>query len=232
MIPTRSVLPWVGRQNTRAGYDRWAASYDDDDPSTLLDEPWLSALFLPAAGSKILDLACGTGRYLRKLLPPHSPAIGLDLSRSMLLRARSLPNHSTVSWIQASADRLPFRTALFDWVLCGLVIDHLDNLAGFFRGVMDVLTPNGQAIVTAVHPDMQRLTGASIRFDDRGQECEITGMIHDVDEIIQAARSVGLTVTARHEPSVNEAVIARRPEWRYRLGRPALLLLALEKKSA
>ena len=27
---------------TKAGYDRWAASYDDKDPSTLLDEPFLS----------------------------------------------------------------------------------------------------------------------------------------------------------------------------------------------
>ncbi|MBX3330680.1 MAG: hypothetical protein KF722_09790 [Nitrospira sp.] len=54
-------------KRTGAGYDCWTASYDDGDPSTWLDEPFLLDQLKPFPGCRILDLGCGTGRYLRRL---------------------------------------------------------------------------------------------------------------------------------------------------------------------
>lgn len=48
----------------QAAYDRWAETYDDADPSTLLDEPFLLLMVKLFRGCRVLDLGCGTGRYL------------------------------------------------------------------------------------------------------------------------------------------------------------------------
>ena len=50
------------------GYQRWALTYDDD-PNPLLarEERHLLPLLAALHGKRILDLACGTGRWLEKL---------------------------------------------------------------------------------------------------------------------------------------------------------------------
>src|SRR4051794_38088156 len=96
----------------KEGYDKWADRYDDDDPSTVLDEPWVLQLVGPLAGRRVLDLACGTGRYARLLTGQGARAHGADASRKMLLRARPLP------CVQAAAHALPFADASFDALTC------------------------------------------------------------------------------------------------------------------
>src|SRR6478735_7808764 len=100
---------------TSAGYDCWAASYDDTDPSTWLDEPFLLKHFHPFPGCRILDVGCGTGRYLRQLTVSRYRIIGLDLSRKMLARAKHYLDPRTDSClVQASACTLPFKPFTFD----------------------------------------------------------------------------------------------------------------------
>jgi hypothetical protein len=42
-------------------------------------------------------------------------------------------------------------------------------------------------------------------------------------------RKAGLAVTAVEEPPVTAAMVAHRPDWKRKVGRPALLLLELAK---
>lgn len=77
----------AGFLSTQSAYDEWAEHYDDGDPTVLLDEPFLVSKLQPFAGCRILDLGCGTGRYLR-LASRDATVVGMDLSRGMLERAR------------------------------------------------------------------------------------------------------------------------------------------------
>ena len=77
----------AGFLSPQSAYDEWAEHYDEEDPSTLLDQPFLLSAIQPVEGCRILDLGCGTGRYLR-LVGSGSYAIGIDVSRKMLARAR------------------------------------------------------------------------------------------------------------------------------------------------
>lgn len=45
----------------QSAYDEWAEHYDDEDPSTLLDQPFLLSMLQPFEGCRMLDLGCGTG---------------------------------------------------------------------------------------------------------------------------------------------------------------------------
>ena len=218
-------------RTTAAGYDRWAASYDDQDPSTWLDEPFLLKHLAPFPGCRILDVGCGTGRYLRRLSGSTYRIIGLDLSQNMLARARQhLGRRTDIRLLQASAGCLPFKPCSFDRIMSGLVIDHVASPHEWFLILSSLLTTDGGAVVAAVHPDMQRLTGWDIDIQNRQEDLiHIPGHIHEVDHLLAGARDAGLTIVAMEEPLVTAAMLEQRPAWTHKLGRPALLLLALRK---
>ena len=212
--------------SAQSAYDAWAEHYDDEDPSTLLDQPFLLSMLQPFKGCRILDLGCGTGRYLR-LVGEGPYAVGMDLSRGMLVRARRQSSGHAAAWVQASVECVPFPAGSFDRVMSGLVLDHVHDLRRFFAGIAQVLKPGGRAIVTAIHPEMQRRTGPTVRFTAAGREYGTVGIIHEVRDITAAVRGAGLSIEALHEPRVTEQLVARREAWRDRLDCPALLLLAL-----
>jgi cyclopropane fatty-acyl-phospholipid synthase-like methyltransferase len=214
----------------QTAYDQWAAEYDDADPTTLLDEPFLSSMLKLFNGCRVLDLGCGTGRYVRHAAKPGVRVIGTDLSRAMLLRARrGITVEASISWIQASVTDLPFARETFDRLISGLVLDHVDDLYGFFLQVSSTLRPGGRLILSAIHPDMQRLTGSVVRFTSAGHEYQTHGTVHEVRAIAEAVHRSGLTTESLSEPRVDQELIARRPAWQDRLGHPALVLLAAEK---
>jgi ubiquinone/menaquinone biosynthesis C-methylase UbiE len=223
--PCPSKDNWIA---TREGYDRWACGYDDADASTLLDEPLIALLCRPLQGLRVLDLGCGTGRYLRLLKALGTRLVGVDLSYEMLHRAKRQDH--VPSWLQARAGWLPFQKGVFDRVVSGLLIDHVNDLPGFFHSVVYVLTPAGRVVIAAVHPEMQRLTGPVVSFRDGADEYRISAVIHEVPALVGAARSAGLTLVERHEPRINANVVKRRPEWKNRFGCPAFVVLAFQKE--
>jgi ubiquinone/menaquinone biosynthesis C-methylase UbiE len=68
-------------------------------------------------GLKVLDLACGSGAFLRDLKTafPRAAVCGLDLSPAYAAEAAA---HAGAPVVQAAAERLPFGDASFDAVAC------------------------------------------------------------------------------------------------------------------
>lgn len=218
---------------TAAGYDRWAASYDDSDPSTWLDEPFLLSHLQPFPGCRILDVGCGTGRYLRTLSESAYRVTGIDLSKNMLARARQrIGRRSDIRLVQASASCLPFKPETFDRIMSGLVLDHVPCVEDVFSAIFRLLTINGRAVLAAVHPDMQRLTGSDIDVRcGHSEALHIPGCVHEVQTLLTAARDAGLALAAMEEPCVTPAMLEHRPGWQKKIGCPALLLVALVKSA-
>lgn len=214
----------------QTAYDQWADEYDDADPTTALDEPFVLSMLEPFDGCRILDLGCGTGRYARRIADPTVQVVGLDLSRAMLARARrTLPMPSPVCFVQASIEQLPLAPNSFDRVIAGLVLDHVHDLRAFFQETAAALRPGGRFIVSAVHPEMQRLTGSTVRFTAGGRNYATAGTIHAVDSMTAAARAAGLTLHCLQEPRIDHALIARHPGWIMKVGCSALVLFAAQK---
>jgi ubiquinone/menaquinone biosynthesis C-methylase UbiE len=70
---------------------------------------------------KLLDVACGSGRFLDQLAQvfPAMPMTGTDLSQAYLDEAaRYLRHRRTISFQQGNAEALPFEDTSFDIVTC------------------------------------------------------------------------------------------------------------------
>lgn len=98
----------------------------------------------------ILDAACGNGRYSSFLLK-HAPAqariTAFDYSQNMIRRARKRPDARRVTHVAADITRLPYADEAFDAVVCGWVIEHLDDPRPALRQLARVMKPGGKMLL-------------------------------------------------------------------------------------
>ena len=107
-----------------------------------LDVRWrkraIRELALPS-GSRILDLASGTGDLCVELEKAGHRPISVDFSFGMLAADRS-----GVPRVQADILRLPVPDASVDGVTCGFALRNLVDLGTFFDEIGRVLRPGGR----------------------------------------------------------------------------------------
>ncbi|MGH2669606.1 MAG: class I SAM-dependent methyltransferase, partial [bacterium] len=92
------------------------------------------------ARGRTLDLGCGTGRNL-PLVPSGTRVLGLDPAWDSLVRARR--RAPGVPLVQARAEALPFRDAVFHTVVSGLVFCSVPDARRGLAEVRRVLAPGG-----------------------------------------------------------------------------------------
>ena len=134
----------------RAEYDalagvyerRWSRYIEASTAATLRRIP-------PDAGERLLDVGCGTGVLLRRLLGRSSfrEAVGIDLSPGMVAQARSrLP--ASVRLMVGDAESLPFSPASFDVVVSASSFHYWPSPARGLDELRRVLRPGGHLFVT------------------------------------------------------------------------------------
>ncbi|HVB94125.1 MAG TPA: ubiquinone/menaquinone biosynthesis methyltransferase [Acidimicrobiales bacterium] len=117
-----------------------------------LDVGWrkqsVSALGLPA-GSVVLDLACGTGDFLKILTRSGLRPFGMDLSWGMLAA-----NRTGAPLAQADAASLPVAAGKADGITCGYALRNFTDLAPAFAEFSRVIRPGGRlSILEVAEPD-------------------------------------------------------------------------------
>jgi SAM-dependent methyltransferase len=109
---------------------------------------------------RILDAACGNGRYTRFLLKyadPDAVITTFDLSSRMLQRARARLKSERVSHAVADLTRLPYADGCFDAIVCGWVLEHLPDPRPGLRELARILQPGGKLLLLSTE---DTLTGA------------------------------------------------------------------------
>lgn len=113
-----------------------------------LDVGWrrrtVRQLALPA-GSRVADLACGTGDLCRDLAAAGHLPTGIDLSLGMLTRART-----AAPLVQGDALRLPLPTASVDGATSGFALRNFVDLPPFFAELARVVRPGGRIALLEV----------------------------------------------------------------------------------
>jgi SAM-dependent methyltransferase len=198
----------TNRASVEDGYARWAATYDHTpNPLLALEQRCLLPLLPNIAGKRVLDLACGTGRWLEKLLAAK-PAlgIGVDSSAAMLSVARG---KAAIRRHLARADclHLPFTSNVFDLAVCSFAVEHIGDLSRLAREWSRVLRQSADLFITGLHP-VAYSTGWRVGFRDSQGAMQIDAVPHSPEEMVSEFRGAGFEVSQAMECSVGEPELA------------------------
>jgi ubiquinone/menaquinone biosynthesis C-methylase UbiE len=106
-----------------------------------------------AVGTRVLDVACGTGVVAREAasrVGKHGQVVGVDLNAGMLAMARTLPHPSGVSieWKEGNVTALPLQEASFDVVICQQGLQFFPDKPAALRDMRRVLVPTGHLVLS------------------------------------------------------------------------------------
>lgn len=166
------------------GYERWAPTYDHaPNPLLAREERYLLPLLAGLRKKRILDLGCGTGRWLHKLVPNIQSGVGVDRSGGMLRVART---KCTIAGrlARAKCESLPFHAGVFDLVVCSFTLGHVHDLGLLVRELARVTKSGADLFITDLHPDAYR-QGWRVGFRDEHTAAHITVLPRTATEIIE-----------------------------------------------
>ena len=163
----------------RSMFDAIAPRYDLVNRTMTfgLDVRWrrqsLRALALPQ-GATVLDLACGTGDFLKLLRSGGYRALGIDLSWGMLAA-----NHTGLPLVQADAAALPVASASIDGITCGYALRNFTELAAVFDEFARLVRPGGRISLLEVSEPESGLLLAGHRIWFRRVVPVLGGLLSD-----------------------------------------------------
>ncbi len=129
------------RRSVEAMFDRVAPTYERTNQVISLGL---------APGSRVLDLACGTGDLCRDLTAAGHRPVGIDLSAGMLAAARA----QAVAFVRGDGEHLPFRNASFDGLVCGFALRNFVDLDAVLAECARVVRPGGRvSLLDAAVPE-------------------------------------------------------------------------------
>ncbi|MCA1826267.1 MAG: class I SAM-dependent methyltransferase [Myxococcales bacterium] len=165
---------------------------------------------------RVLDVACGTGHFLRMLgaaLPEEAKLYGLDLSPHYIARAREvLPRDMDVSLICDNAEHLPFLDGSFDVATSVFLLHEVpaDVRERVLSEMARVVRPGGLVVVAdsiqlADAPELKR---EILGFPNRFHEPYYLGYVKD--ELATRIAAAGLRVTGSKLAFLTKIVTAEK----------------------
>jgi len=137
--------------DTLTCYEDFAEDYDaweEFKTVTQTEEKVLLRLMDGVKAQNILDVGCGTGRYTKRFEDPGARMVGIDISRRMILIAKT--KTKMTSYIVADASHLPFKDNIFHIVLSALALNHIKNHSLFLTEMLRTCQKGGELIMSSV----------------------------------------------------------------------------------
>ena len=201
----------------REGYREWADTYEDvvEDEMDLRLLARIETVDWARAG-RVLDLACGTGRIGVWLRAQGVQRLdGLDFTPEMLARAEARGIYDRLILADMLDTGLP--ASAYDLVLEVLADEHLAELSPLYREAARLAAPARVFVVVGYHPHFL-MNGIPTHFKRRdGEPVAIESYVHLLSDHAKAAHRAGWALIEMDEGVVDDAWIAKKPNWeRYR----------------
>jgi len=191
--------------DARALFNEWAEVYDTQpNPLLRLEQRTLPPIMPPIKGLDVLDIGCGTGRWLKHIehLAPGS-LTGTDASGAMLERARAALAPTTALHLSDSTT-VPVADASIDLILASFVLSYLADLDAFADECVRILRLGGHILLSDMHPvtAIQRNWVRCFHLD--GKRIELPAKSLSMAEIIAAFSRRGFQLLTLNEPAFAE----------------------------
>lgn len=230
-----------------AGYSRLRRSVEGLDGAP--EWPALRAMLPPLEGVRVVDLGCGFGWFCRWARQAGADAVlGLDLSESMLARARTMTDDPGITYRRADLEDLDLPAAGFDLAFSALALHYIEDLPGLLGRICRALVPGGHLVASLEHPILTAPRRAAWSIDSEGRRTwPLDAYGHEgprvtdwlAKGVVKQHRMLGTTLTALlgagfaltrvEEWAPTPAQVAERPELAPEQERPMFLLLAAQR---
>lgn len=178
-------------QATLTAYERWAPLYPPvaHNPLMRVEQYAMLEMWPDMAGKRVLDLACGSGRYSNLSLQAQAAqVVALDFCTPMLEQV------TVADRVRASMMQLPFQPRVFDAVVSGLAVGHASDIRQWMREVARVLRPGGTLLYSDFHSEAIRV-GMTRSFKDAANVTwTVPHQVYDLATQQDAMADVGLSV--------------------------------------
>jgi SAM-dependent methyltransferase len=177
-----------------ANAEFWDAYMGDDGNSwhRVLVAPAVQRLLDVSRGDRILEVACGTGQFARRLDALGANVVGIDFSPNMIERARARSRDSSIDYrVVDATDEAQLRAVgevgTFDAVVSNMALMDMAAIEPLFAAAARLLRPSGRLVASQTHPCVNT-----------------TGMAKVVEERDEGrlARSSSIRVTRYHTSTV------------------------------
>ena len=184
---------------TLRAYEQWAPLYPPvaHNPLMRAEQAAMLRFWPEVAGRRVLDLACGSGRYSDLLARQQAAeVVAVDFCVPMLQQVEAGIR------VCASMMQLPFAEGAFDVAVSGLALGHATDVYAWMREVARVLRPGGTLLYSDFHPAAAQ-AGLTRSFKDgQAQTRTVPHRSFDVAAQQEAAQRAHLTIEVLHEVQV------------------------------
>jgi 2-polyprenyl-3-methyl-5-hydroxy-6-metoxy-1,4-benzoquinol methylase len=214
MTERKFEFPEYSDENRRI-WDANARWWDDrigdgNEFQTKLIEPATERLLAITAGDVILDIACGAGRFARRMAELGAHVIAFDYSAAFIERARQrAPSEAKIEYHvldAAQATALPsLNKGRFDKAVCTMALMDMPEVTPMFSALSQVLKPGGAFVFSITHPCFH--SAAIQRFTEMYEEAAGRHIVR-----------CGVKVSSYLSPSARktEGIVGQpEPQWFY-----------------
>ena len=203
-------------------WDRLAEWWDDEigDGNEFQDyliEPATERLLTLKPGEQVLDIACGAGRFARRMASLGAVVTAIDHAEKFLSRARerTIENTDRIQYLQLDATDpaavLSLGKERFDAAVCTMALMDMSSITPLISSLPKLLKPRGRFVFSVTHPVFNSGT-ARHTTEQYDQDGEI---------VIR----YGITITDYSKPFSYKGIgIHGQPELQHYFHRPISLL--------
>jgi cytosine/adenosine deaminase-related metal-dependent hydrolase/ubiquinone/menaquinone biosynthesis C-methylase UbiE len=190
----------------KEAFSAWANVYDQQqNPLLTLEERYLLRLLPTIEGRDVLDVGCGTGRWIARLSGSNPGSLhGVDISPEMLSRAAAR-NISHARLSTSSCADLPVEDASVDLLLASFVLSYVDDLGLVARELARVAKAGCDLFLSDMHPETVASLHWKRSFLLGDVEVYLPARRWAISEILDAFTAVGFVERAVIEPPFGSA---------------------------
>jgi ubiquinone/menaquinone biosynthesis C-methylase UbiE len=182
----------------------WADTYDDGtNPLLALEERGMEALLPELKDKYVLDVACGTGRWLERLRPRGARHVfGVDLSREMLQVASTKPALAG-ALVRADCLALPFRGDSTHLSICSFAVSYISELPAFANELARISRTGAHVFISDLHPEGHS-RGWKRSFHWGGRAIQIASFAYSIQNICEVFEKSGFVLAREVEFAFDE----------------------------
>jgi ubiquinone/menaquinone biosynthesis C-methylase UbiE len=145
------LATWKEKRKVMLSYDVTSEMYEERYAEEQQRKYKKALEQVDVSGKVLLDVGCGSGLFFREVAKAAMIAVGVDISRKLLFKAKEQARtYQNAFVLQADADHMPFKKGCFDHVLSFTVLQNMPKPNETLKELRRVVKPIGRVVVTGL----------------------------------------------------------------------------------